>query len=218
MSFTESAVTKTLAQVNELKLRKAVKRSRAIAVTIFSLVLLIYAFYYFILPVVQETAWCTSFLKTSDHYEKWGQFGDYVGGILNPVLAFFAFYWLTQSVMIQSVELAATRRALLDSNEAQKKQTKHAAEQVAQAERTAKINGLNGLIATLNTQVSSLESDVRFIMDQYLSGRGESYGFFGPGGERNIDAQRTIALLKKRLEELTKERDQLFMELDALVS
>jgi hypothetical protein len=28
----------------------------------------------------------------------WGQFGDYIGGILNPVIALFAFYWLTQSI------------------------------------------------------------------------------------------------------------------------
>lgn len=218
MSFTESSVTNTLAQINELKLRKAVKRSRAIVVSIFSLVLLIYAFYYFIQPMVQETAWYPSYLKTSAQYDKWGQFGDYVGGILNPVLAFFAFYWLTQSVMIQSVELAATRTALLDSNEAQQEQTKLAAKQVAQAERTAKINGLIGLITTLNTQVSSLENDVRFIMDQYVSGRGETYEFFGPGGERKIDAQRTITLLTKRIENIIKERDLLFRALDALVS
>lgn len=42
----------------------------------------------------------------------WGQFGDFVGGLLNPLVAFFAFYWLTESVRIQKQELSATRAAL----------------------------------------------------------------------------------------------------------
>ena len=32
---------------------------------------------------------------------KWGEFGDFFGGILNPLVAFAAFYWLTQSVKLQ---------------------------------------------------------------------------------------------------------------------
>lgn len=44
--------------------------------------------------------------------EKWGQFGDFVGGLLNPIVAFAAFYWLTQSVKIQKQELADTRDEL----------------------------------------------------------------------------------------------------------
>ncbi len=50
--------------------------------------------------------------------DKWGQFGDYVGGLLNPVVAFAAFYWLTQSVKLQKKELAETRTALEQQAEA----------------------------------------------------------------------------------------------------
>ena len=30
----------------------------------------------------------------SEKPEAWGQFGDYVGGLLNPLVAYAAFYWL----------------------------------------------------------------------------------------------------------------------------
>ena len=50
----------------------------------------------------------------------WGQLGDYVGGLLNPLVAFFAFYWLTESVRLQTQELEETRETLKDTlNEAE---------------------------------------------------------------------------------------------------
>jgi hypothetical protein len=48
----------------------------------------------------------------SPRQDHWGQFGDFVGGLLNPLVALFAFYWLTESVRIQKQELSATRAAL----------------------------------------------------------------------------------------------------------
>ena len=52
----------------------------------------------------------------------WGSFGDFFGGILNPLIALLAFYWLTQSVLIQKRELKDTKDALVDSSESQKQQ------------------------------------------------------------------------------------------------
>lgn len=51
----------------------------------------------------------------------WGTFGDFVGGILNPVIALLAFYWLTQSVLIQKTELKETKDALVASSVTQEK-------------------------------------------------------------------------------------------------
>lgn len=45
----------------------------------------------------------------------WGAFGDYFGGILNPIVALTALWWLIQSVRMQKQELQDTRRALEDS-------------------------------------------------------------------------------------------------------
>lgn len=70
--------------------------------------------------------------------EKWGQFGDFIGGVLNPIVAFAAFYWLTQSVKIQKLELFETKQALQDAAKAQKETADAQKEAVYQQKETAK--------------------------------------------------------------------------------
>lgn len=55
--------------------------------------------------------------QLSTHTGDWGAFGDFVGGLVNPLVAFFAFYWLTKSVLIQKEELSETRCALVECSE-----------------------------------------------------------------------------------------------------
>ncbi len=45
----------------------------------------------------------------------WGSFGDFIGGILNPIVAFCALYWLTRSIEIQREELSDTKKELADT-------------------------------------------------------------------------------------------------------
>lgn len=44
----------------------------------------------------------------------WGAFGDYVGGILNPVIAAFAFYLIAKTYELQKRELKLSTDALND--------------------------------------------------------------------------------------------------------
>ncbi|RYE42625.1 MAG: hypothetical protein EOP24_31900 [Hyphomicrobiales bacterium] len=60
--------------------------------------------------------------QLSDKIEHWGQFGDFMGGLMNPLVAFAAFFWLTRSVQLQKRELEETRRALEESSAAQQQQ------------------------------------------------------------------------------------------------
>lgn len=55
----------------------------------------------------------------SDDPERWGAFGDFVGGTLGAILSFFAFIALLFTIHIQSKELAATREELSRSATAQ---------------------------------------------------------------------------------------------------
>jgi uncharacterized membrane protein len=80
----------------------------------------------------------------------WGAFGDYVGGILNPIIAFTALCWLVISVRIQKEELNETRSALKDSADAQK-------EQVRVASFTALINANTIHIQHIQYQLSHLQ-------------------------------------------------------------
>lgn len=53
--------------------------------------------------------------------EQFGQFGDYVGGVLNPSLSFITILLLIWSIRVQMSELAATREELAASKEELKK-------------------------------------------------------------------------------------------------
>lgn len=71
------------------------------------------------------------YLGISTKQEVWAQFGDFVGGTLNPILAFFAFIALLYTIKLQSDslqmsknELQATREELKESRIAQQSQSK----------------------------------------------------------------------------------------------
>jgi hypothetical protein len=55
--------------------------------------------------------------QTADQ-ETWGQFGDFVGGVLNPFLAFLAFVLLLATLHLQNRELQNSSRELAKSAEA----------------------------------------------------------------------------------------------------
>ena len=78
----------------------------------------------------------------------WGQFGDFVGGVLNPICAYMAFVWLVRSYALQKTELAETRDAL---EKTQKAQQRHA--EVALA--AARIEAANIRLSILVTQASA---------------------------------------------------------------
>jgi hypothetical protein len=77
--------------------------------------------------------------KPAADADKWGQFGDFVGGLLNPIVAFAAFFWLTESVKLQKLELAATRAELKVAADAQQ-------QLVENARVTVQISALTALL------------------------------------------------------------------------
>jgi hypothetical protein len=85
----------------------------------------------------------------SDKPEVWGQFGDYVGGVLNPICAYMAFVWLVRSYALQKAELAETREALERTQVAQQRQAEVA---FASARIEAASIRLNILSSELNLE------------------------------------------------------------------
>lgn len=80
--------------------------------------------------VVSAYIWNFNEYKISKKAGDWGTFGDFVGGTLNPTLAFLSFLALLQTIKIQSKELKnstkeleETRKATRDSAEALKEQS-----------------------------------------------------------------------------------------------
>lgn len=60
--------------------------------------------------------------QLSDDNAKWGTFGDFVGGTLNPILSFLALVIVLKTYLSQQEELQATRKILKEQTETQKKQ------------------------------------------------------------------------------------------------
>lgn len=86
--------------------------------------------------------------------DKWGTFGDFVGGTLNPVLATLAFYWLTSSIRLQIKELRDTRAVLQETSVHQ-----HA---IAELEK----QNVNTQQKILEFQQVSLEKQIQSSKDQ----------------------------------------------------
>lgn len=91
--------------------------------------------------------------------EVWGQFGDYIGGLLNPLVAYFAFYWLTRSVSLQKRELAETRVALEESSASQERQARA-------AHTSFRVAALSSLINSIMGEVQLQRMQIQFILDQ----------------------------------------------------
>lgn len=53
---------------------------------------------------------------------RWGTFGDFFGGTLNPILSFLALIIVLKTYLSQQVELEATRQILKEQSETQKRQ------------------------------------------------------------------------------------------------
>lgn len=56
----------------------------------------------------------------SDSVGTWGQFGDYVGGAINPIVGLITIWLLTASLKQSREEMALTRKAMQDAEASQK--------------------------------------------------------------------------------------------------
>lgn len=92
--------------------------------------------------------------------EQWGQFGDFIGGVLNPLMAFAAFYWLTQSVKVQKNELLETRIALEASAISQNIQAKNGEIQLSIASRTGLINALQSQLDSVSIEIEKSNQEI----------------------------------------------------------
>jgi hypothetical protein len=79
-------------------------------------------------------------LPFSDSVGTWGQFGDFVGGAINPVVGLLTIWLLTASLKQSRQELILTRRALDDAKDSQLATEKALREQIKVSEQARDIN------------------------------------------------------------------------------
>jgi hypothetical protein len=78
----------------------------------------------------------------------WGSFGDYIGGLLNPLISLFAFYWLGSSVRLQIQQIE-------DSTETMKQTAGH---QKTQAELALQSQEL----VTINLELTAVQNEIAY--------------------------------------------------------
>ena len=100
--------------------------------------------------------------STSSSSSDLGTLGDFFGGLINPIVAALALYWLTRSVRIQKEELNEARDALQSSASAQARQVQLAALSALSNSVTAEINLHRAQIIFLCNQITDLQrSEIR---------------------------------------------------------
>jgi hypothetical protein len=124
---------------------------------------------------------------------KWGTFGDYIGGLMNPLVAACALYWLTMSVRLQKQELSETRHELATASNAQKEQARMA------------LLGIQ--LNSLSLQLNSFTSELEYVQQRmsYAVQRLDTY--IGPGtpliydidAGKKVEVTSLIDLLEERM-------------------
>jgi hypothetical protein len=144
----------------------------------------------------------------SDDQGVWGQFGDFVGGAANPLLSFLTLIALALTIVLQSRQLAVssqelalsrkelemTREELRRSADAQELSEKALRAQAEAANRSARLTGINFLLATYRAELKEMQ--------------GHAYRANDPRVEK-------MENLARRENELVGLLDQLFTEVTA---
>lgn len=148
--MSEKEVAVSMVEKDDYSIEGSIERWRRGLVISGAYVFGIYVVYFFLIPgqAPEKSA------------EKLGQFGDFIGGLLNPLVAFAAFYWLTQSVKLQKQELADTRKALEDSAVAQVEQAESSRRSVRISALSALLNSTQLELATQQTLLNNFEINV----------------------------------------------------------
>jgi hypothetical protein len=107
----------------------------------------------------------------------WGAYGDYLGGVLNPLFAFGSFIVLIATIVVQTMELQATREEMQNSVEALRSQKDVAETQLAHYRHEAKKNNIHRIIESLEREISH-ELNKHIISSPTVTLESESLGEF----------------------------------------
>ena len=153
----------------------------------------------------------------SEDPDSWGTFGDYIGGLLNPLVAACALYWLTASVKLQKAELAATRNelALTRSELAASRGAQEAQARVTHL--SAQINSLSLRLDAVTTNLSHVQTRLQYVLSQAdINGLHRQLYDLRGGGQVAIG--KLANQLEVRIMELTIQQADILSELERVQS
>lgn len=103
--------------------------------------------------------------EISGNPESWGQLGDYLGGVLNPLVAAAALIYLIRTFELQKTELRETRDALKESASAQQDLCDQQKRNVEVQEKKINIDSISARISSINTDLRQLNVHRAYLLD-----------------------------------------------------
>lgn len=126
--------------------------------------------------------------KFSDHAwggpTEWGMFGDYVGGLANPLLSFLTIFLLIVSLYYQTQELAATREELAQSREAM--------------QQANQLHDNNLVLQSRNNLRHQIERHFNETMSEFMACADESFDIQTENGPEETTINKYTDILSKR--------------------
>ncbi|WP_286265953.1 hypothetical protein [Thalassotalea atypica] len=97
----------------------------------------------------------------SSEQDVWGAFGDYIGGILNPIIASLALIYLIKTYATQKEELTETKKALTSSAESHQEQTEQQTLANILQKKANELEERNQRINLLQAEISCIDATLQ---------------------------------------------------------
>ena len=139
--------------------------------------------------------------------DKWGQFGDYLGGTLNPIFGFLGFIVLVLTLALQSRQLELTKIEVQNSLKELELTREELKRSSDAQELTAKALNKQAEYAVISARLTALDSALSVVTEQINQARAYQHINFNPTVYENLVHN------KERLAgEINKIADQLIQE------
>ncbi|WP_396587752.1 hypothetical protein [Bermanella sp. R86510] len=117
------------------------------------------------IALVVVTAYILMFWGTpiSKDPSYWGAFGDYLGGILNPIIAFASLILILKTLSQNEIVLMQSKQALIDSREEMKESTKQLSAAAQAQEKLLKLEKDRSEAQALEARKKDHESEIENI-------------------------------------------------------
>jgi hypothetical protein len=101
------------------------------------------------------------FIHIRAQADKWGQFGDYVGGVINPVVGLITIWLLAASLKQSQQEMALTRKALEDAERSQRATEATLREQIKVSEHARDMANAVELHRYFKSRITEFEAKIK---------------------------------------------------------
>ena len=171
-----------------------------------------------VLAIAGYFAWFGAMLKEplSPDTGTWGAFGDFVGGLLNPLVAACALYWLTMSVRLQKQELAAARDELALTRGELASASTAQQEQARIALLSTQINSLTIRLNAVSTELANVHERTNYVLER-MDERSPSTAIYENSSGHASSAIQVLERLEYKSKRLVTMREALLAEL-AMIS